>query len=220
MYFKRKIDSALDAWLKKEDKFPALLVGIRQCGKTETIKEFAKRNGLQLIELNFWTNPEYCLDFNGKLDIETIINNISLRFPNIKIEPTKTLIFFDEIQDCPKARLSFKSFKNNSKYNVIGSGSYLGINGYIKGDDTPAPTGYENIFHMKTMDFEEFLWALGYSEEQINLLINYFNKKMAIPENIHNLYKEIFLKYICLGGFPKVVKEYLQNFYFILRLLN
>ena len=77
MYFKRKIDVRLDNWLKKENKSPALVVGIRQCGKTETIQEFAKRNNLQLIEFNFWTNPEFCSDFDGNLDVDTIISNIS-----------------------------------------------------------------------------------------------------------------------------------------------
>lgn len=211
MYFKRKIDNALDSWLQNENKSPALVVGIRQCGKTETIQEFAKRNNLQLIEINFWTNPELCFDFEGKLDVDTIITNISLRFPNLSIKPKKTLIFFDEIQDCPRARLSFKNFKNDGRYNVIGSGSYLGINGYIINDTTPAPTGYESVFHMKTMDFEEFLWAMGYTNEQINNLIDYFNKKKPIPENIHKIYKEIFLKYACIGGFPKVIKEYLKT---------
>lgn len=211
MYFKRKIDNALDSWLQNENKSPALVVGIRQCGKTETIQEFAKRNNLQLIEINFWTNPEFCFDFDGKLDVDTIITNISLRFPNLSIKPKKTLIFFDEIQDCPRARLSFKNFKNDGRYNVIGSGSYLGINGYIINDTTPAPTGYESVFHMKTMDFEEFLWVMGYTNEQINNLIDYFNKKKPIPENIHKIYKEIFLKYACIGGFPKVIKEYLKT---------
>ncbi len=211
MYFKRKIDSLLDNWLKTDYKTPALVVGIRQCGKTETIQEFAKRNGLKLVELNFWTNPEFCLDFEGQLDVDAIISNISLRFPNIDFKPDKTLIFFDEIQDCPRARLSFKNFKNDGRYKVIGSGSYLGINGYVTGDTTPIPIGYENVLQMKTMDFEEFLWAMGYKEEQINTLVDCFNEKKPISENVHNLYKDLFLKYACIGGFPKVVKQYLST---------
>jgi uncharacterized protein len=211
MYFKRKIDALLDNWLKKDYKTPALVVGIRQCGKTETIKEFAKRNKLKLVELNFWTNPEFCMDFEGQLDVDTIISNISLRFPNVDFKQDKTLLFFDEIQDCPRARLSFKNFKNDERYKVIGSGSYLGINGYVTGDTTPIPIGYENVYQMKTMDFEEFLWAMGYKEEQINVLVDCFNEKKMVPENIHNLYKELYLKYACIGGFPKVVKEYLTT---------
>ena len=211
MYFKRKIDDNLDNWIKKKNKSPKLVVGIRQCGKTESIKEFAKRNHLELIEMNFWTNPEYILDFNNDLNVDTLITNISLRFPNKKIIPNKTLIFFDEIQDCPRARLSFKNFEKDGRYIVIGSGSYLGINGYVIGDSTPAPSGYDDIYHMKTMDFEEFLWAYGYNENQVNNLVNYFNEKKTIPDNIHNLYKNLFLKYACIGGFPKVVLEYINT---------
>jgi len=211
MYFKRKIDLYLDSWLKKENKSPALIVGIRQCGKTESVQEFSKRNKLQLIEINFWTNPEYCSDFDGDLNVDDIISNISLRFPDKIIKPSNTLIFLDEIQDCPKARLSFKNFAKDGRYLVVGSGSYLGINGYVIGDATPIPTGYDDVYHMNTMDFEEFLWALGYNSEQINELVEYYNNKKPVPENIHNLYKSLFLKYACIGGFPKVVLEFIKT---------
>lgn len=211
MYFRRKIDASLDSWIKKKDKLPALIVGIRQCGKTESVQEFAKRNNLDLIEMNFWTNPELCSIFEKEIDVNTLISKISLTFPNNKMAPSKTLLFFDEIQECPRARLSLKSFGRDGRYNVIGSGSYLGINGYIKGDATPAPTGYEEVFEMKTLDFEEFLWALNLQEEQINTLIGYFNEREQIPEYFHNFYKNAFLKYACIGGFPKVVKEYVNT---------
>lgn len=210
MYLKRKIDKTLDKWLFKNDKFPLLLVGIRQCGKTESVREFAKRNKLELVEINFWTNPEYIKDFDGKLDVETIINNISLRKTR-NITSDNTLLFFDEIQECPRARLSFKNFKKESNYLVIGSGSYLGINGYNIGDSTAAPTGYEEVINMMTLDFEEFLWSLGYNENQINFLVESFNNKTKIPENIHSIFKEQFLKYACIGGFPRVVNKYLET---------
>ena len=100
MCFARKVDEYLDKWLK--NKNPVLLVGIRQCGKTEAIREFAKRNKLQLIEMNFWTNPEYCLDFSENLDVDNIISNISLHFPKLTIKPNNTLILFDEIHHATK----------------------------------------------------------------------------------------------------------------------
>ena len=211
MYLKRKIDKELDEWLKNGGKCPALVVGIRQSGKTESIQQFAKRHGLQLIEINFWENPDYCSDFSGRLDVDTLVSNISLRFPKQKIDPKNSLFFFDEIQECPRARLSFKSFEKDGRYRVIGSGSYLGINGYLVGDSTPAPTGYDNVISMKTMDFEEFLWASGYSEETVNELVDLFRKKKPIPENRHLLFKELFAKYACIGGFPKVVKEFVSS---------
>ncbi len=211
MYFRRKIDAILDNWLLKENTMPMLIAGIRQCGKTESVRNLAKRHNLNLIEINFWTNPEYITDFAGKLDCETILSNISLRFPDKNLEPKNTLIFFDEIQECPRARLSFKNFKNETNFKIIGSGSYLGINGYVLGDSTPSPIGYEEVIDMNTMDFEEFLWALGYKDDQIDRLVQYFNNKESIPLNIHNLFKDIYLKYACIGGFPKVVSEYVTT---------
>ena len=211
MYFRRRLDKQLDGWLKSNDKTPVLIVGIRQCGKTETVQEFAKRNNLQLITLNFWTNRDLCSDFDGSLDVDTIVSNISLRFPNRVISPEKTLFFFDEIQDCPRARLSFKNFRNDGRYKVIGSGSYLGINGYVLGDTTPAPTGYETVFHMKTMDYEEFLWAMGYTEDKIDFLVDYYNRRQPVPDNVHAIYRNLFLKYACIGGFPRVVKKYVET---------
>ncbi|MGN1399090.1 MAG: hypothetical protein ACI4WG_03720 [Erysipelotrichaceae bacterium] len=95
MYFARKVDEYLDEWLKGKQTMPLLLVGIRQCDKTETIREFARRNNMQLIEINFWTNPEYCSDFSGNLDVDNIISNISLRFPNIVINPNNCIIFLN-----------------------------------------------------------------------------------------------------------------------------
>ena len=118
--------------------------------------------------------------------------------------------------------MSFKNFEKDGRYNGIGSGSYLGINGYIKGDSTPAPIGYEEVYNMKTMDFEEFLWALGYTEEQIDNLSIYLKDRKPVPENVHELFKSEFLKYTCLGGFPKVVKDYVnkKNLMSAYRILN
>jgi len=210
MYLKRKIDQWLIDWKNRNDKYPALITGIRQCGKTKSIENFAKTYKY-FIEMNFWTNPEYIKIFDDKLDVDALISNIALRFPNEKIEPKNTLIFFDEIQECPRARLSFKDFKKDGRYDVIGSGSYLGINGYIIGDSTPAPTGYDDVYEMHTFDFEEFLWSNGYDEDKIQLLEDYFNRREAIPDTIHKLYKELYIKYLCIGGFPKSVKAYVNT---------
>lgn len=210
MYFKRKIDKWLIEWKNKSNKSPALIVGIRQCGKTESILEFSK-SYKKVIKINFWDNKEYLSIFDGELNVDTIISNISLRFPNIKIDSNDTLLFFDEIQECPRARLAFKNFELDGRYDVIGSGSYLGINGYVVGDATPVPTGYEDVFHMRTMDFEEFLWANGYNEEQINKLKTYFETRQKVPDLMHRTYKDLFLKYACIGGFPKAIKKYIEN---------
>jgi len=210
-YLKRKIDKWLMEWKNTLDKKPALITGIRQCGKTKSIKEFASIHYKNLVEVNFWTHPEYIEIFEQELEVDTIISNISLRFPNIIINPKDTLIFFDEIQDCPRARLSFKNFANDNRYDVIGSGSFLGINGYKIGDTTPVPTGYEENYQMNTMDFEEFMWANDVSIENISLLESYYLEKKEIPSSTHQYFKNLFLKYICIGGFPEAVQSYLIN---------
>lgn len=211
MYLKRKIDNELDEWLNGDSNKPALVVGIRQCGKTKTIEELARRNKKNLFKLNFWDNPVFCYDFDGQLDVDTIILNISLRNPQIEINPKNTILFFDEIQECPRARLAFKNFAMDGRYKVIGSGSYLGINGYVVGDSTPIPVGYEEIFEMKTMDFEEFLWANGFNAKHIDQLQQFFDKKEEIPQNIHNIYRNQFKNYMCVGGFPEVVSLFLET---------
>ena len=184
---------------------------IRQCGKTRSIEQFGKENYENVVEINFWNNPEYCKDFDRSLDVDTLISNISLRFPTIEIKPKNTLLIFDEIQECPRARLAFKNFKIDGRYDVIGSGSYLEINGYVDGDSTPAPTGYEEVYNMHTMDFEEFLWANNYKDKDIEKLYEYFKSRKAVPENIHEMYKNLFNQYICVGGFPRTVIEYLDS---------
>lgn len=215
MYLERKIDSFLLEWKNKERKNPALIIGIRQCGKTKSILEFGKKNYPNVLFINFWDQEELKSDFDGSLDIDTIISNLSLRFRNIKIVPKETLIIFDEIQECPRARYALKNFALDGRYDVIATGSYLGIHGYILGDNTPVPVGYEDIYEMKTMDFEEFLWANDFTKKQIEELYSYFAEKKKIPDNIHQIYKDIFLKYICVGGFPRAVQEYVltKNLY-------
>ncbi len=211
MYLERKIDNWLVEWKNRQDKSPALIVGIRQCGKTESINHFGATHYKKVVKINFWDNPEYTHDFDNELDVDSIISNISLRFPNTLIDPKDTLIFFDEIQECPRARLSFKNFKIDGRYDVIGSGSYMGINGYVVGDSTPAPTGYDEVYHMHTMDFEEFLWANGYSKTQILDLEDHFRRRFSPSDSVHTIYKKLYLKYACVGGFPQAVRSYLEN---------
>ena len=211
MYLKRKIDKWLIKWKNSNERLPALVVGIRQCGKTRSIENFAENNYKKMIEINFWDNPGYCDIFKDDLDVDTLISNISLRFPEIVIDPDDTLIFFDEIQECPRARLAFKNFALDGRYDVIGSGSYLGINGYVIGDSTPAPTGYDTVFHMHTMDFEEFLWANGYGQDKIDIIENCYMKRKPVPDSTHELFRKLFNQYICVGGFPRTIRTYSER---------
>ena len=215
MYLRRKIDEWLINWKNNKDKMPALIVGIRQCGKTESIKNFGKNNYENVIYLNFWDEPDLVNIFAENITIDYLISKISIKFPNQRIISGKTLFIFDEIQECPRARLSLKSFGVDGRFDVIASGSYLGINGYVIGDSTPVHIGYEDIFHMKTMDFEEFLWAKGYKDDHITIIENYFNNREKVNLSTHNLFKNLFNEYLCVGGFPKAVVKYINSNNFV-----
>lgn len=194
---------------KSEPKKAALIIGVRQCGKTHIIREFLKNNYENYAEINFWDHPEAIADFAGELTTQTIISNLSIRFRKYNFVPHKTAIFFDEIQECPRARLAMKTLIND--FDVIASGSFLGINGYVKGDDTAVPVGYEEIIEMKTMDFEEFLWALNFKGNQIDVLRECLRERKPLNDTYKNVFDQAFRTYMCVGGFPKAVREYVEK---------
>ena len=211
-YLKRKIDKKLSNWLHSKNHSPALVYGIRQCGKTRSIIEFANNNFKNVNLINFWKKPEAMSAFNDSLEVDDIIKKLSFLFYDFKFVPYKTVLILDEIQDCPRARLALKSFKEDGRFEVIASGSYIGLNLSQKSSTpTPMPNGAEDIICMKTMDFEEFLWAIGYSDEQINQLLEYFNSKKQIPESIHEKMKMLFKEYMCVGGYPEAVSKFIET---------
>jgi len=211
MYLTRKIDKWLSNWKEKAKHVPALVCGIRQCGKTTSIKMFGEKYYKNIVYMNFWTNPSYISIFDGDLDVDEVISKISLRFPNIFIDAQNTLFFLDEIQECPKARLFFKDVANDGRYDFIGSGSFLGLSGYNVGDGTPIPTGYEDIVYMKTMDFEEFLWANKYTESHIEVIEKFFIERRPVDISIHELFKKLYNQYLCVGGFPEAVSTFIET---------
>ncbi len=211
-YLRRKIDSELLNWRNTKGHSPALISGVRQCGKSRSIEEFAVNNFKYVNKINFWNTPEAKRAFEGSLDVNDVIKKLSLQFPNFVFSPGKTVLILDEIQDCPYARLALKSFKEDGRFEIIASGSYIGLNIEQKGDSAiPMPNGAEDVIQMKTMDFEEFLWANNYSDEHISELLSYFEKKEPIPENVHSKLKELFKEYVCVGGYPEVVKKYIET---------
>ena len=211
-YLRRKIDSVLEKWLSSEMHSPALISGVRQCGKSRSIKEFANKHFTYVNYINFWENPDAITVFDGSLEVDEIIKKLSAQFYNFKFVPGKSVLILDEIQDCPRARLALKSFKEDKRFEVIASGSYIGLNiDQNKGNVEPKPNGAEDVFFMKTLDFEEYLWANGYSDEQVNIVLDYFKNKKQIPENIHSKMKSLFLEYICVGGYPESVDLFIKT---------
>lgn len=211
MYLKRKIDKILLDWWNKPHHSPALVSGVRQCGKTMSILQFASKHFAHVIYINFWKTPKVKECFEASLEVDNIIKLLSFFDASFSFVPFKTIIILDEIQDCPNARLSLKFFKEDGRFEIIASGSYIGLNIIENDAPVPMPNGAEDIIYMKTMDFEEFLWANGYGEETISHLENYFEKKETIPSSIHEKMKQLFKEYMCVGGYPEVVLDYVSS---------
>ena len=152
IYFRRKIDQRLLEWFESKGHSPALVYGIRQCGKSKSIKQFAESHFKYVNFIDFWKTPNAKIAFEESLEVDTITKFLTGLFPSFKFVPHETVLILDEIQDCPKARLSLKSFKEDGRYEVIASGSYIGLN--IDSSGVPKPNGSEDFLEMKTRDFE------------------------------------------------------------------
>ena len=207
-YLKRKIDKFLDEWLISDKKKPLIIKGARQIGKTKTIEEFAKRNNLSLVEINFVLNPEFRDIFDDGYKVDKILENISFKDPSLEFIPGKTLIFFDEIQKCINAATSLKSFKLDGRFDVICSGSLMGLS-YKEIESVS--TGHKIDYTMYSMDFEEFLWALGYKEKQIESLYECMKNLSPLSETQFNVLLDRFHQYMVLGGMPEVVKLFVDQ---------
>ena len=214
---RRKITLDLETWKSNPNRLCLLVKGARQVGKTFIIDKFAKDNYKSYISLNFHENPKYKAIFDGDLDVNTLIKQITLRIPGAEILEGQTLIFLDEIQDCPKARTALKFLATDKRFDVIASGSMLGIN-Y---KEVPSyPVGYIDHLEMFSLDFEEFLWANGVSPESVDDIKHYFDSRVQVPAAMHERMLELFKEYIVVGGMPRVVQEFVttQNFSNVLRL--
>ena len=207
-YLRRKIDQQLLQWLKSKGHSPALIYGIRQCGKSKSIEHFAYNNFKYVNKIDFWKTPNAKAAFSESLEVDAITKSLTALFPSFKFVPQETVLILDEIQDCPEARLALKSFKQDGRYEVIASGSYIGLN--IDNSGVPKPNGSEDFFEMKTMDFEEFLWAVGYDDKFINSLLDYFKNKKVIPDTIHTKMRQLFNEYICVGGYPEALLRFIN----------
>ena len=205
---RRKMTNQLLDWKNDADKTCLLIKGARQVGKTFIIDDFAKRYYKNYIYINFELTPEKKNIFDGDLDVDSIVRRLSVYFTDVNIEPYKTIIFLDEIQSCPNARVAFKSFSLDKRFDVIGSGSLLGVN---YREVSSYPTGYEKVLDLYSLDFEEFLWGIGVKEEQINYLKECFTNKKEIDTSILTKINEFFRWFILVGGMPKVVTTFVET---------
>ena len=208
VYFKRKIDEFLADWKNNHSRKPLIVKGARQIGKTESILHFAHENYENVVYINFVLDKKYTTIVNDGYDVETVVKNITLINPSTKFIPDKTLIVFDEIQEYPDIATTLKPFNLYGKYDVICSGSMLGINyKKIHSNSVGSKTDYE----MFSMDFEEFLWAKGYEDTAINSILEHMISLTPFSETELSVYKSLFLDYCVLGGMPDVIKGYIKT---------
>ncbi len=205
---KRKIDDFLIEWKKNKNKLPLIVKGARQIGKTDAIENFAKNNYKNIVEINFALQKQYKSIFDDGFEADTIIKNISLINHNFLFIPNETLIFFDEIQDCINVATSLKSFNIDKRYDVICSGSLMGIN-YKEIESNSV--GNKEDYEMFSMDFEEFLWAKGYKEQQIDDLYEHMKNCTPLSELEYNVMLNNFQEYMIIGGMPAIVRTFIEN---------
>lgn len=208
---KRKIEQRLQEWKCSLNRKPLLIKGCRQCGKTYSVLDFAKKNYKHVVYLNFFENPDYCSVFEGSLEIDNITMLLSALLGSEAVfEPGKTILVLDEIQECPDARTALKFFHLDGRYDVIGTGSLLGVRGYGK-EPKSIPVGYETTIDMSPLDFEEFLWANGISEVVIDSLQKNISGVTPVPEALHKKMRQLLLQYTVVGGMPDVVQTFVDT---------
>lgn len=208
---KRKIEQALINWKNTPNHSPLIIKGCRQCGKTFSVRDFAKKNYKYEVYLNFFKNPSYISIFYGSLEIDNLIMMMSaLLGPSAVFKQGETVIILDEIQDCPEARTALKFFREDGRFDVIGTGSLLGVKGYGK-QPKSIPVGSETVIEMHPLDFEEFLWANGITPQIIDKLKEYFNEEKPVPEALHEKMRQLILQYTVVGGMPEVVDTFVKT---------
>lgn len=205
---KRKIDKYLTDWKNRPDKKPLIIKGARQIGKTRSVEWFAGQNYASVIEINFIEQKRYREIFNDGFEVDAILKNISLLNPELKFIPGNTIFFFDELQACPNCATSLKFFKLDGRFDVICSGSLMGIS-YNEIESNSV--GYKEDYEMHSMDFEEFLWAKGYNDEFTADLLSHMLDVRPLSELQMDTLMSLFRDYVIIGGMPEVVSTYVRN---------
>lgn len=212
---KRKMYDKLLEWKNKKKKECLLLKGARQVGKTYLVRQFGKNEYDSFIEINFHMQSSLKVIFEGDRSAEEVYKRITANIPGVKLVPGKTLIFLDEIQKCSDARTALKFLAEDNRYDVIASGSLLGLS-YGQDDDREVkeiesvPVGYEKQVMMYSLDFEEFLWSYGYGNDTVDYLRSFFESREKIPSKILQRFDNILREYIIVGGMPEVVSDFME----------
>ncbi len=208
---KRKIYDVLSNWKRDPERKPIVIKGCRQCGKTFAVLEFARANYKHVLYINFLEDKQVRQIFAESLNAQHIITALSALYGSqVPLVAHSTCIIFDEIQQCPDARAALKFLSIDGRFDILCTGSLLGVSGYVS-QVTSIPVGYEYIVDMYPLDFEEWLWANGISDDVIDLLRNALNSRCPIPMAIHNRMRQLMLQYVVIGGMPEVVADFIKN---------
>ena len=205
IYLKRKFDDTLVKWKANPRRLPLIVKGARQVGKTECVRHFAEGRYESFIEINFVEKPKFKAIVRDGYSVEAIVENITQIDPSIRFVKGGTLLFFDELQEFPEIATALKFFAQDGSYDVILSGSMLGVH-YHRVESFSV--GFQDSAELRSLDFEEFLWAHGYTAEQIGEVCAFLVNRQKIPEAINITYSKLFLDYVILGGMPDVLESY------------
>ena len=215
--YKRKIENVFQSWLDTPSHKPLVVKGVRQCGKTSSVVDFAYKHFKHVVYLDFREHPDYKKFFTPNLEIDAIVMRITAAMPNVEIEARETCFVFDEIQDCPRARGSLKYFYLDGRYEVMCTGSLLGVNGYKSPEEkkeeieASIPVGFEDIVEMYPMDFEEWLWVNGIKDVHFDYLKKCMVSETPIEEALHDRFRELLHQYVVVGGMPEVVTTFMDT---------
>ena len=211
MYLKRKAYEKLLEWKNRKNHKPVIVEGLRQVGKSYIVDKFVRDNYYNYIVYDFRHRKDLLKIFSGNLDVDTIIKNSKLYFSDKKFEEYNTVLVFEEIGDCPLARTSLKSFALDGRYDVIATGSLLGVINFRRKNKIKIPTGYEEYIKMSSLDFEEFLWATGVNDAQISTLKEYTKEKKELNDFEMDFYKKKIKDYMVVGGLPEAVTSFIEG---------
>ena len=215
--YKRKIEDILLNWKNNPRHKPLVIKGVRQCGKTSSVKQFAQHHYEHVVYLDFREDPKLISLFDDSLKVDYLTMALTAAIPDSHFVPGKTCLILDEIQDCPRARGALKFFCLDGRYDVLCTGSLLGVNGYKTKEEqaeerqASIPVGFERIVNMYPMDFEEWLWANGIREEHIDILRQHLKEETPVEPAFHTRFRELLLQYVFVGGMPEAVSTFLST---------
>jgi predicted AAA+ superfamily ATPase len=207
---KRDIWDNLIQW-KENKHHPLVIKGLRQIGKTFIVKQFGKEFYDSCVYIDLRADKSVHSAFDGDFNVDQMVMSLSAANTSAKFIPNKTLIILDEIQDCPNARSSLKYWDLDGRYDVIATGSFLGVKGFREPYVRGVPVGYEEQITMYPLSFKEFLVNTGISSEILEYVEKSLENHESIEKTIHNSLRTLYFQYLIVGGMPEAVNMFFDT---------